>query len=126
MPVVHLFGKEGCTKCAAMKRRLTALLERPEFAAFRIEYHDVMTLPGIVEFCKAGCLNPNRIPAVLVSGEDGKYLPGRIRRRTDEGVFAESVTFPFAGIQTDYDHGGGVVSPAALEDVLRQALEASK
>ena len=73
--VVHVFGKEGCSKCAMLKRRLGQLLEDPDYGnVFEMMYHDVLTLDGIVEFCKAACLNPNRIPAMLVS-KDGKYVP---------------------------------------------------
>ena len=68
--VANVFGKEGCAKCALLKRRLAALLERPEYSGIEMRYHDVLTLDGVVDFCKADCLNPNRIPALLMSVVD--------------------------------------------------------
>ena len=57
----NVFGKQGCKKCEMLKMRLAALLEKPEYSGIELRYHDVLTLDGIVDFCKADCLNPNRI-----------------------------------------------------------------
>lgn len=121
--VAHVFGKAGCGKCALLKRRLSDILALPEYSGIGMEYHDVLTLPGIVEFCKSGCLNPNRIPALLMA-RDGEWVDSGMRLDS-KGVFNPYVTYPFIGVQTDYD-GGGVIRPDDIKDVLRQALEASK
>ena len=120
----NVFGKQGCKKCEMLKRRLSALLEKPEYAGIEMRYHDVLSLDGIVDFCKADCLNPNRIPALLMSVErDGKerYLPGPLHGRE---CYEESAVCGHLGMQTDYNNGGGVIPPAAIQDVLERALAA--
>lgn len=125
---VHVFGKEGCQKCAMLKRRLSALLEKPEWQGFTMVYHDVLTQDGVFAFCKAACLNPNRIPAVLVAvvKEDGsdEYIPGAARALplTDPECYRDSLPYLYTGMQTDYESGGGVITPHMLEDVLRESL----
>lgn len=119
--VVHVFGKQGCTKCDALKKRLARIMEDEAYANFSMEYHDVSTESGIVEFCKAGCLNPNRIPAMLVADEDGYITSDRIREDVWT-AYGDNVTYQFVGLQTDYDKGHGVITPAAIEQVLSEAL----
>ena len=126
--VAHVFGKEGCTKCAALKRRLERLLGKPEYSMITMKYHDVMTLDGIVDFCKAECLNPNRIPALLLEN-DGKYveIPECVWDELDKDAelknsrFDPGVTYPYVGVQTNYDDTG--VIP---EDVIKNVLDTAK
>lgn len=119
--VVHVFGKEGCSKCAALKRRLEKLFQEEPYNVFKMEYHDVLTLDGIVEFCKAEVLNPNRIPAMLVSA-DGKYIAGPDRFLKGPERVAASSTCQYLGIQTDYDKGSGLITPEMIKGVLDKAL----
>ena len=120
--IAHVFGKEGCSKCAALKRRVEQLTGTAEYAGVKMVYHDVMTLDGIVEFCKADCLNPNRIPALLMSDDEGNYCrSGRRLSSTKAEDFADSVTYQWVGVQTDYDHGGGVITPVMVRDVFEKA-----
>jgi hypothetical protein len=88
-----------------------------------MEYHDVLTLDGIVAFCKADCLNPNRIPALLMSYDDGRYIPSgrRIGRDDTTEDYRESVTYRWVGVQTDYDNGGGVITPDMIRQVFQEA-----
>ena len=124
MITAHVFGKEGCSKCAALKRRLERLLAKPEYSMIRMEYHDVMTLDGIVDFCKAECLNPNRIPALLMES-DGKYvkIPECVWNELDKtdnlknGRFDPGVTYPYVGVQTNYD-STGVIQESLVRDLL--------
>ena len=126
--VAHVFGKEGCSKCAALKRRLERLLVKPDYSMITMKYHDVMTLDGIVDFCKAECLNPNRIPALLLEN-DGKYveIPECVWDELDKDAelknsrFDPGVTYPYVGVQTNYDDTG--VIP---EDVIKNVLDMAK
>lgn len=123
----HVFGKEGCSKCAALKRRLERLLTKPEYSMIKMEYHDVMTLDGIVGFCKAECLNPNRIPALLLAS-DGKYIKYTAWKELDanegpaNGSFSASATYPYVGVQTNYD-STGVITEQTIKDLLDAAIE---
>jgi len=124
--IVNVFGKEGCAKCTMLNRRLDKLLSEERFASFQKKYHDVMTEAGLVPFCLAQCLNPSRIPAMLISRvfEDGseEYLPNPDADRKDE-VCKDSKLFQYLGLQTDYsEEGKGIITPEMVESILNQAL----
>lgn len=116
----HVFGKHGCAKCEALKRRLAKLLEEPKYADVEMVYHDILTEAGIVEFCKADCINPNRIPALVMERIGDGYIEA-FREDTPD-VYADSVMYNWVGIQTDYDKGGGLITPATIQAVLDEAL----
>lgn len=118
----HVFGKHGCKKCELLKGRLSKLLEKPEYQDVAMEYHDVLTLNGLVDFCKVGCLNPNRIPALVMADEKG-YIRNPKRRADIPEAYAASNVVKYIGVQTDYDTGGGVISPAMIEGVLKSAMD---
>lgn len=126
--IAHVFGKEGCSKCAALKRRVDQLRSLDEYGDVKMEYHDVMTLDGIVAFCKADCLNPNRIPALIMSDDDGRYIrSGRSEARGDTPAdYKESVTYQWVGVQTDYDNGGGLITPDMIRQVFQEARAKEK
>ena len=64
---IHVFGKPGCDKCHTLNGRLDDLLQEAEWAEFEKLYHDLETENGLVEFCEAECLNPQRVPGFYVS-----------------------------------------------------------
>ena len=65
--VVKVFGKDGCDKCKVLNRRLDTLLAQKEWADFEKQYCDVETEDGLVDFCNVECINPQRIPAMVVA-----------------------------------------------------------
>lgn len=124
---VNVFGKEGCAKCAMLNRRIDALLEEAQYSAFSKVYCDVLTEDGLMKFCKAECLNPSRIPAMVISkiGPDGQvvYLdnpaPG-----AEDAVCRKSRLHQFLGIQTDYsEEGKGIITPEMIKTILDEALK---
>lgn len=120
MYTVHVFGKEGCTKCATLKRRLEAMLKEDKYKEFSMEYHDVLTVPGLLAFVKADCLNPNRIPAMLVANDNG-YVH-HDGWQTDPSRFEASSTVQWVGRQTDYDAGKGLITPEMIRGTLDAVL----
>ena len=64
---VVVFGKSGCPKCKVLNQRLDTLLDKPEWEQFEKVYHSLDTEDGLVSFCKAECINPQRIPAFYVA-----------------------------------------------------------
>jgi len=90
------------------------------------EYCDVLTEDGLVTFCEAECINPQRIPAMVVArwSETGKEYepvpatdPGNPRAR-----LGKSHLFHYVGLQTDYSATGrGVITPKMIEAVLEEA-----
>lgn len=123
--VANVFGKAGCDKCTMLKRRVTKLLEKPEYSAIEMRYQDLFSEDGLVQFCLAQCLNPSRVPALVMSRlrADGtsEWLanpqPGE-----DEEIFGKAKLYQYLGVQTDYgDHGRGIISPAMVETLFRQA-----
>lgn len=125
---VVVFGKAGCDKCAAMQKRVDELLAKPDGADFEKLYLDVETVDGLVEFCKAECLNPQRLPALMVrraTPAGAEAIPVEPSASPDL-VLGQSRLYHILGLQTDYtDEGRGVVSPRMIAAVLSSAREAA-
>jgi len=126
-----VFGKAGCDKCKLLTRRVDDLLGKPGWEDFERVYLDVETIDGLVEFCKAECLNPQRLPALVVRRvtEDGaEFIPVEPCAAPDPELGATRL-YHIAGLQTDYSaEGRGVVTPrmiAAALDAARQAAAVS-
>ncbi len=123
---IKVFGKEGCAKCKTLSQRLDKLLAGEDWADFEKEYCDVESVDGLVAFASAECINPQRIPAMLVTRkheETGRYdpVPTRNPQPTDE-VCGKSKLYQYVGLQTDYtDTGKGIISPKMITAVLEEA-----
>ena len=124
---VNVFGKPGCAKCAMLNQRLDKLLTEPRYAVFKKEYHNVLAEDGLLDFCKAECLNPSRIPAMVISRKDAQgrqhYLANPTPD-TPDPVCRHSKLYNFLGVQTDYsEEGKGVITPKMIQSVLDEALQ---
>lgn len=123
---IRIFGKPGCDKCQVLKDRLDKLLEKDEWQAFDKEYCDVENEEGIISFCEAECVNPQRIPAMLIlkhNDETNEYeaMPNKTPGKRDE-ICKNSRLYQHLGLQTDYtDEGRGVLSPRMITAVLSEA-----
>lgn len=126
---IHVFGKAGCDKCAVLNQRIDALLAKPEWSHFDKQYHDLGTEDGLVAFAQAECINPQRIPAMLVSRFNeakNRYepIPNPALGRADATPDATGI-YLHLGLQTDYsDAGKGVLSPRMIASVLEEAARA--
>ena len=123
---VIAFGKKGCDKCKVLNKRLDKLMEQDEWQAFEKEYYDITTVDGLVKFAEAECLNPQRIPALLVLQNTGDGSYEKIRQTFAEGYDDNGkYRLPaYVSLQTDYTEGGGVIKPAEIQAVLTEALAA--
>lgn len=126
---ILVFGKTACEKCKALNRRLDRLMTEPRWQDFEKVYCDVETEDGLIAFCRAQCVNPNRIPAMLVArrSEDGRYQPLPLSRPgATDGVHGLSHLYQFVGLQTDYsESGNGLITPQMIEAVLGEAQGAA-
>ena len=132
---IRVFGKKGCPKCKTLNKRLDSLLSKDEWAHFEKKYFDVQTEDGLVEFCNAECINPQRIPAFVVAKKHGQdtngndaaeLIPNPAPEEYDE-VCKDSKLYVYLGLQTDYtDSGQGVISPKMIKSVLNEACETAK
>lgn len=125
---VVVFGKVGCDKCKILQKRVDDLLAKPEWADFEKAYFDVETVDGLVEFCKAECLNPQRLPAMVVRrvGEAGAAAIPVEPTAVPDPVLGQTRLYHILGLQTDYsDEGRGVVSPRMITAVLETARESA-
>jgi len=123
---VLVFGKAGCQKCDMLKRRLDKILAAEEWQDFEKEYCDLGTTDGLVQFCKAECLNPSQIPAMLVTRRDphtGDYAPVASHRPGDRNpLCGKSQLYQHVGLQTDYSAAGkGLLTPKMIAAVLDEA-----
>jgi hypothetical protein len=121
---IKVFGKEGCNKCHILNQRIDKLLSDEKYAEFEKAYCDVETVTGLVEFAEAECVNPSRIPAMLVTRWDeqlGEYVPvPNPAPGSADKVCKKSKLYHYLGLQTDYS-SNGVISPKMIKSVLEQA-----
>jgi hypothetical protein len=122
---VMVFGKAGCDKCKLLNRRLDRLFSEPQWQDFEKHYCDVETEIGLIAFCRSQCVNPSRIPALLVlratAGDDYAPVPNRTPGSSDP-VCGRSHLYQYVGLQTDYgEAGSGLITPEMIEAVLREA-----
>lgn len=122
---IHVFGKPGCDKCHTLNGRIDDLLRDAEWADFRKVYHDLETESGLVEFCEAECLNPQRVPGFYVSKADpatGLQRPIPSPQPGAPAPGGSSALYTWVGLQTDYTAAGrGVITPRMIEATLRLA-----
>ena len=123
---IRIFGKEGCDKCHILNQRLDKLLCKDEYSNFEKLYCDVETIDGLVSFSEAECINPSRIPAMLVTEWDeelGEYVPVRNRKpREQDKVCKKSKLYQYLGLQTDYSETGkGLITPAMIQSIMTEA-----
>lgn len=123
---ILVFGKTGCQKCDMLKRRLDKMLTEEAWQGFEKQYCDLGTVDGLVSFCKSECLNPSRIPAMLVTRRNpasGEFEP--VENPTPgvkDEICGKSRLYQYVGLQTDYsDTGKGVITPRMITCVLEQA-----
>ena len=122
---VVVFGKAGCEKCGVLQKRIEDLLAAPEWAEFEKAYFDVETEEGLVAFCRAEGLNPQRIPAFVVMHRESSEAPWRAlpaaEVRPDDPARRVRLRHVL-GLQTDYSAAGrGVISPRMIAAVLADA-----
>jgi len=120
---VAVFGKQGCEKCEALKKRLTGILQGKTYEKFEFFYCDIGTVDGLVRFCWCEILNPQRIPSFMIFHKN----PGQDRDNPSpvvcmRKVSAEEEIETFLALETDYSTTG-VISPKMIKDTLDQALE---
>lgn len=124
---VMVFGKAGCDKCTALNRRLERMLKQEEWRGLEKEYCDLETEDGLVAFSEAECINPQRIPAMILARkeeETGEVAYVVNPRPGAAGtVCDDSLLYQYLGLQTDYSQKGkGVLRPEMIEYVLRLAV----
>jgi hypothetical protein len=86
----------------------------------------VETIDGLVAFAEAECINPSRIPAMLVTAWDEEtddYVPLSTKAPgAKDAVCKKSKLYQYVGLQTDYsDVGKGTISPKMIQAVLTEA-----
>jgi hypothetical protein len=123
---IRVFGKPGCAKCKTLNQRLDKLLATEEWSDFEKEYCDVETVEGLVAFASAECINPQRIPAMLITRREehtGRYDPvlNRDPKPVDK-ICGKSKLYQYVGLQTDYTPAGkGIISPKMITTILEEA-----
>jgi hypothetical protein len=124
---IRVFGKEGCDKCHILNQRIDKLLTKEGYADVEKLYCDVETIDGLVAFSEAECINPSRIPALLVTKwdtDDEDFVPVCTQEPgAEDPLCMKSRLYQYVGLQTDYtDAGKGVISPKMIQSVLAEAM----
>ncbi|MDZ8118098.1 hypothetical protein [Pontiella agarivorans] len=125
---IKVFGKEGCDKCHTLNQRLDKLLKKEDFNDFEKCYCDVETTDGLVAFSEAECINPSRIPAMLISrwdDEEQDYIPVETANPgSADPICKKSRLYQYVGLQTDYSPAGkGILTPKMIQTVLAEARQ---
>jgi hypothetical protein len=123
---ITVFGKTGCDKSKVLRQRVEKLAANQTTALVDHAYFDVETIDGIVCLAEAECIDPRRIPAMLVSewdDEAGEYLPVPAKEPgAPDPVCKGARLFQHVGLQTDYSESGkGLLTPEMIETVLAEA-----
>ena len=123
---ILVFGKPGCDKCALLNQRLDNLMAADEWQDFEKKYCDLETEDGLVQFAQAECINPQQIPAMLVTRRDettGYYEPvSSASPGEGEEITLNTRLYQYLGLRTDYSEAGkGVLSPQMITAVLDEA-----
>lgn len=118
---IVIYGKEGCQKCHVLNQRVDRLLKKEEWSDFSKVYYDVLTEPGLVEFCNAECINPQRIPALTVKRynatlDDYEYIPNPSPGVYDP-ICGSSKLYTYLGVQTDYS-ASGIITLKMIKSIL--------
>jgi hypothetical protein len=122
---IRVFGKQGCDKCHTLNQRLDKLLSQDEYSAFDKLYCDVESIGGLVAFAEAECINPARIPAMLItewSESDDEYVPVATQQPgAKDAVCKKAKLYQYLGLQTDYSElGKGLITPKMIQSVLAE------
>jgi len=128
---IHIFGKQDCKKCGLLHQRLDKLLASDDGHDFTKLYSDVETEDGIIAFCQAECINPQRIPAFLVEQLDpatDRYQPiPNPGAGEPDPVCGASKLYLYLGLQTDYSEaGGGLITPQMIKACMAEARAAAR
>ncbi|MDF7825806.1 hypothetical protein P4B35_17385 [Pontiellaceae bacterium B12227] len=123
---IRVFGKAGCDKCHTLNQRLEKILTKSDYTDFEKVYCDVESLDGLVAFSEAECINPSRIPAMLVtewSEDEDEFIPiSTLEPGANDSVCKKAKLYQYLGLQTDYsDLGKGIISPKMIQSVLAEA-----
>jgi hypothetical protein len=125
---VEVFGKKDCEKCGVLNQRLDKLLVSEDWQDFEKQYRDMGTKDGIVAFCLTECLDPQRLPAMVVTRwNDEKKTYEPVPNRTPgvrDALCGQSRLYQYVGLQTDYAGSGkGIISPKMIAAILSEAKE---
>ena len=122
MLTIHIFGKsEGCTKCAALKRKVASVMEEENYRGkFEVSFHDVLTEEGLVDFCRSN-INPNSLPG-LVIGIGELFLESVCT--SEQWLERGNLLRPWLGLFTDYgERHRGVITTEEIREILSLALK---
>ncbi|MEN7972529.1 MAG: hypothetical protein ABFR47_01710 [Verrucomicrobiota bacterium] len=125
---IRVFGKQGCDKCHTLNQRLEKLLAKEGYTDFDKLYCDVETIDGLVAFSEAECINPSRIPAMLITKwneSESEYVPLNTKQPgAKDPVCKKAKLYQYVGLQTDYSNvGKGVISPKMIKAILDETAE---
>ena len=122
MLTIHIFGKsEGCTKCAALKRKVASVMEEEKYRGrFVVSFHDVLTEEGLVDFCRSN-INPNSLPGLVIG--IGKLFLESVCT-SEEWLSRGNLLKPWLGLFTDYsERYRGVITSEEIREILSLALK---
>lgn len=122
MLTIHIFGKShGCTKCDELKRKISSVMKEEKYQGrFEVSFHDVLTLEGLLEFCRSN-INPNSLPGLLI-GIGPLFLKSSCT--LEEWLERGNLLRPWLGLLTDYgERHKGVITTEEIRWLMDTAID---
>ena len=100
------------------------MLAKDEYSEFSLEYFDISTEDGLLDFVKRESLNPQRIPSFVVERFDNEHQRYVALENSESRDLRLRVRpWRYLGLETDYsEKGKGIIRPQALHETLQRAL----
>ena len=125
---LSVFGKRNHAETDELLHNITEMLASNAISDAYLAFEDVQTVTGVVNFSELSCLNPQRVPAMVIS----RYNPETdayeaIGNPTPEGedvVCKKSRLYQIMGLQTDYSvEARGIISQEMIAHVITESMK---
>ena len=125
--LIVIYGKDGCEKCARLKKEVSLLLEEDNsMNDFDMDYQNLSTIEGMQAYALAETVNGQRIPALQImkySEEKESYVkipyPGNGKDSDDKPFMY------YLQLETDYSSDNASISTDKIEELMSMAQSSS-
>ena len=123
-----VYGKDGCVKCAQLKKEVSALLADNELGRdFGMDYQNLSTVDGMIAYAASETVNGQRIPALQVfkyDTNDESYIKMPDMRTEAFDAQAQSLFVPvYLQLETDYQSENPDITREEVLDLMTLARQ---
>ena len=123
-----IYGKDGCVKCARLKKEISALLAENEASQdFGLDYQNLSTVDGMIAYAASETVNGQRIPALQVFKYDTikeSYIKMPDMRSEAFNAQTQSLFVPvYLQLETDYQSENPDITREKVMDLMDLARQ---